>query len=45
MAIIRFYSTDAFHSSRLTQVLNALQEVSINTLDYFQPLIPSSGFY
>lgn len=33
MAILRFYSTDAFHSSRLTQLLNALQEVNKNVFE------------
>lgn len=33
MAILRFYSTDAFHSSRLNQVLNALQEVNKNVFE------------
>lgn len=27
MAILRFYSTDAFNASRLTQILHALQQV------------------
>lgn len=33
MAILRFYSTDAFHSSRLSQILNALQELNKNVFE------------
>lgn len=32
MAILRFYSREAFHSSRLTQLLHSLQQVTFYIL-------------